>query len=184
MLPLQFFVSGKLDVLPEVVNFEDYCKSPMQEKFKVCNALFENIGLIDEFIDENPPDIPMRKLVAVSRWKKFVRGDFFIERYLKKHAVFITDDAEVYAVHGLTESPVDYFPKFTLPVRINAVLLPFQDKIVIDGFFLPYRVVFGSGIKSEMKEIYNSAKQKGKIIISLNNRFLFFSGSNLLSSIY
>ena len=167
MLPLQFFVNEKLGVLPEVLTFEDYCRAPMLEKFKVRNALFENIGLIDEFIDENPPDIPMRELAAVSRWKKFVRGDFFIERYLKNHAVFITDDAEVYAVHGLTESPADYFPKFTLPVRLNAVLLPFQDKIVIDGFFLPYRVVFGSGIKNELKEIYNSAKQKGKIITSL-----------------
>ena len=167
MLPLQFFVNEKLGVLPEVVTFEDYCKAPMQEKFKVRNALFENIGSIDEFIDENPPDIPMRELAAVSRWKKFVRGDFFIERYLKTHAVFITDDAEVYAVHGLTESPAEYFPKFTLPVRVNAVLLTFQDKIVIDGFFLPYRVVFGGGIKSELKEIYNSAKQKGEIITIL-----------------
>lgn len=167
MLPLQFFVNEKLGVLPEVLTFEDYCRASMQEKFKVRNALFENIGLIDEFIDENPPDIPMRELAAVSRWKKFVRGDFFIERYLKTHAVFISDDAEVYAVHGLTESSAEYFPKFTLPVRVNAVLLPFQDKIVIDGFFLPYRVVFGGEIKSELKEIYNSAKQKGKIIRSL-----------------
>lgn len=167
MLPLQFFVNEKLGVLPKIKSFEKYCKVSTQEKFEVRSALFENTALIDEFIDENPQDIPMKELAAVSKWKKFVKGDFFIERYLKDYAVFISDDEDVYAVYGLTESLAEYFPKFALPVRLGSVvLLPFQDKIVTDGFFMPYSVIFGGGIKSELKEIYLKAKRKGSIIKS------------------
>jgi hypothetical protein len=168
MLPLQFFVNEKLGVLPPVKTLEKYCKASMREKFEVRNALFENAGLIDDFIDENPPDIPMKHLTIVSRWKKFVKGDFYIERYLKDYAVFISDETEVYAVRGLTESLTEYFPKYALPIRLGAVvLLPFRDKIVTDGFFLPSPVIFGGGIKQELKEIYTEAKRKNKIVTSL-----------------
>jgi len=59
------------------------------------------------------------------------------------------------------------FPKFLLPSRVKTILLPFQDKIVYDGFLLPYQIIFGGGIKAELKEIYLKAKRKGKIITSL-----------------
>lgn len=167
MLPLQFFVNEKLGVLPKIKSFEKYIKVSMQEKFEVRNALFENVGLIDDFIDENPQDFPMKNLASISKWKKFVRNDFYIERYLKDCAIFISDTEVVYAVCGLTDSLDKYFPKYTLPLRINALLLPFQDKIVIDGFFLPYNVFFGGGIKRELKEIYGEAKRTGKIIKSV-----------------
>jgi len=167
MLPLQFFVNEKLGVLPKVKTFEKYCKVSTQEKFEVRNALFENITLADNFIDENPQNFPMKELSVVSEWKKFIKGEFFVERYLKNYAVFISDDNDVYAVCGLTDSLAEYFPKFALPVRLGTVvLLPFQDKIVTDGFFLPYRVIFGGGIRQELKEIYAEAKRKDKIIKS------------------
>jgi hypothetical protein len=107
----------------------------------------------------------MKELAAISKWKKFVRDDFFIERYLKDYAIFISDENEVFAVYGLTSALDEYFPKFALPVRLGKViLLPFQDKIITDGFFLPYRIIFGGGIKQELKEIYIKAKRKDKII--------------------
>jgi hypothetical protein len=66
-------------------------------------------------------------------------------------------------VRGLTDALDEYFPKFALPVRLSSVvLLPFLDKIVTDGFFKPYPVVFGGNIKFELKEIYLTAKQKNK----------------------
>jgi hypothetical protein len=167
MLPLQYFVNERLGVLPKIKSFEKYVEVSMQEKFAVRNALFENVELIDDFIDENPQDFPMKELAVISKWKKFVRGDFFIERYRKDFSVFISDEEEVYAVRGLTDSLDEYFPKYALPLRINALLLPFQEKIVIDGFFLPYSVYFGGGIKRELKEIYAAAKRKDKIIKNL-----------------
>ncbi len=168
MLPLQFFVNQKLGVLPKVKKFEKYVKVSMNDKFKVRNTLFENLDLMDEFIDENPHDIPLNELAAISKWKKFVAGDFYIERHLKNGSIFISDDEEVYEVVGLTTSLDEFFPKYTLPMRVgSATSIPFQNKVITDGFFVPYQIAFGGGIKGELKELYTEAKRKDKIIKTL-----------------
>jgi hypothetical protein len=168
MVPLQFFVNGKLGVLDNVKTLKDYEKIKIEEKFKIRNALFENTQLIDDFIDENPNDIPMKELAIVSKWKKFVKGEFYIERYLKNHAILIDEDDKVYAVISLTDSLDEFIPRYLLPQLVKTILLPFQDKIVHDGFLQPYQVYFGGNIKHELKEIYNKAKKSNKIITTLS----------------
>jgi len=167
MLALQFFANQKLKVLPEVSLAAKFKKISINKRYEVHAALFKNIRLIDDFIDENPEDFPMKNLAVISKWKNFVAGEFFIERYLKNHAIFVSDENQVYEVLSLTDALDENFPKFVLPVRVKTILLPFQAKIVYDGFLLPYRIVFGGGIKSELKEIYMKAKRTGKIISSL-----------------
>lgn len=139
----------------------------MQEKYKVRNALFENIHLIDEFIDENPDDLPMKELAHASKWKNFVKGEFYIERYLKNQAILIGEDNEVYGVIGLTDSIEELVPGYMLPQLVQTILLPFQGKIVHDGFLVPYQIYFGGNIKRELKDVYMNAKNKKKIISSL-----------------
>ncbi|MEK7723345.1 MAG: hypothetical protein AAB336_03275 [Acidobacteriota bacterium] len=164
MLPLQFFVNGKLGVLENIKTFKAYEKVKMQEKFKVRNALFENPQLIDEFIDENPNDIPMKELAHASKWKNFLKGEFYIERYLKNHAILIGEDNETYGVIGLTDSIEEFVPSFMLPQLVQTILLPFQGKIVHDGFLVPYQIYFGGNIKRELKDVYMNAKKRNKII--------------------
>ena len=120
ILPLQFFANRKLGVLPKVKTFAIYCDISLQEKFEVRNALFANPHLLDEFIDENPHDIPLPELAIISTWKKFVPGEFYIERYLKDYAVFISEDERAYAVSGLTTALDESFPKYFLQVEIIA----------------------------------------------------------------
>jgi len=167
MLALQFYANEKLKVLPKISSPSKFGKISLQERYEVHTAFFENIGLIDNFIDENPEDFPMKDLAVISKWKNFVKGEFFIERYLKNHAIFVSEENQVYEVLSLTDALDENFPKFLLPVRVKTILLPFQGRIVYDGFLLPYRVVFGGGIKSELKEIYMKKKRTGKIFSSL-----------------
>lgn len=167
MLPLQFFVNQKFGILTDVESFIDYKNASFGEKFKVRNKLFENTNLIDEFIDENPNDIPLKELSIVSGWKRFVAGDFFVERHLKSFSVFISQDDKVYSVLGLTDSLDNIFPDYFLPQLASAILLPFQDKIVSDGFFTANQIYFSGNIKRELKDIYNLAKKKNKIIQTL-----------------
>lgn len=51
----------------------------------------------------------------------------------------------------------------SLPIMLNATLIPFKDKIISDGLVIPYSVCFGKGYSSEFKNIYLTAK-KNKII--------------------
>jgi hypothetical protein len=57
--------------------------------------------------------------------------------------------------------------KSYLPLNIYTTLLPFKDKIIYDGIFKSRNILFGGGIKGELKEIYMSAKQCNRIIESL-----------------
>jgi len=168
MLPLLAHVNRKLELYPEALAREDFEEISFEDKAVVREGLYENINLIDSFIDENPEDLPMKQLTIVSRWKNFVRGDFYIERYLKKHAVLISDENKVYAVLGLRNSLDEMIPREALPIRVQTVLLPFQDEIVYDGFIAPYRVFFGSGIAEDLKHVYLKAKKRETIIYSLD----------------
>lgn len=108
----------------------------------------------------------MKELAIVSKWKKFIKTEFYIERYLKNHAILIDDDNKVYGVIGLTDSLEEFVPSFMLPQLVKTILLPFQDKIVHDGFLQPYQIYFGGNIKGELKDVYMKAKKKNKIITS------------------
>ena len=99
-----------------------------------------------------------------------MQGKFHIERYLKKHAIFIAEDSTVYAVSGLYQGFDEMTHKSYLPLLCETVLLPFKGKMVYDGLIKSYSVHFGGGIKSSLKDTYMRAKQNGKIIESLESK--------------
>ncbi len=79
--------------------------------------------------------------------EKFINGNFFIERTLKKYAIFINEETEdVYGVLGLYDSLEEIIPKNMFPVYVKAILLPLKDKIVYDGLLQTYSLFFGKGI--------------------------------------
>jgi hypothetical protein len=54
-----------------------------------------------------------------------------------------------------------------LPVWVEAVLLPFKGRIIYDGLLISRNIMFGSGIRGNLNETYQAAKQAGNIIESL-----------------
>jgi hypothetical protein len=167
MWALQFFVNQKLEILEDVSSLEDYIACSTDRKMEVRNALYDNKKLIDLFVEENPRNFSEEMLSIVSGWKNFVAGEFHIERYLKKYAVFIRE-TDVYGVLSLHQEFEDMVPRSRLPLYVRAVLLPFQGKIVYDGLFENYNIFFGGGIKRSLKEVYMRAKQNHRIIESFD----------------
>ena len=80
MWSLQSYVNLKLIIHPKIIMVEEYQKLPSSEKLSVRNALYDNIELIDEYLKDNPQNFSEEELEIVKSWKKFQRGDFFIER--------------------------------------------------------------------------------------------------------
>jgi hypothetical protein len=167
MFSLQNYVNLKLGIIPEIKTLDEYQKIPSSEKLTVREALYDKIELVDSYLAENPQDFSDEELEIVKSWKKFERGNFFIERLLKKHAIFIGDE-KVYAVLALYDSFEDVLPFVSLPYYAKAVLLPFKGRIIYDGQLQWYSVMFGSGIKFDLKETYMAAKQNNKIIDSFD----------------
>ena len=167
MWALQTYVNLKLELLPDIASVEDYQMLSTSEIFTVRDKLYGNIELIDSYLEENPQDLSKEELEIVKSWKKFQRGDFIIERLLKKYAVFIGGE-KVYGVLALHETFDEVLPDLRLPYYAEAVLLPFKGKIIYDGLLNSYAVSFGGGIKSDLKETYMAAKQNGMIIESFD----------------
>lgn len=171
MWELQFFVKEQLGMLPEVRDIASYREGcSFEEKAQVRDALYDNPQLIKKFVQENPSGLTAEELAIVSGWQQFVRGEFFIERMLKKYAIFIpgSDDKRVYGVLGLYQSLDEIIHPSQLPLALKAVLLPFKGKIIYDGLFNAYNVYFGSNYTADLKERYLVAKQNNRIVESLD----------------
>jgi len=164
MWGLQFYANEQRQILPSVQSVEEYAKLPSSDKIQVRDALWENPGLIDAYVRANPAGLSAEGLDLVGKWKRFVRGTFYVFRLLKKHAIFIGENSQVYGVLGLYESLEEVFYGRPLPVMVQAVLLPFKGQIVYDGLLKWYNIFFGGGIRADLKEEYLAAKQNGRII--------------------
>ncbi|MDD4180371.1 MAG: hypothetical protein PHE87_01955 [Victivallaceae bacterium] len=166
MWELHLYVNRKLKIYPEVQSFYDYVGLAQELKIKVRGALFEDTKIIDSFVRENPHNYSKEELDIVLSWKNFIKGRFFIERLLQKHAIFMNDD-EVFAVLGLTQEIDELINPYNLPQYIEAILLPFKGQIVYDSFFAVWPASFGGGVKRDLKEKYSRAKQNNRIIDTL-----------------
>ena len=168
MWALQFYVNVKLNLHVNINNVHEYAGIANEKKVRVRDALFDDIGIVDDFVQENPEGFTEPDLMIVREWKNFVRGNFFIERVLKRYAVFI-QDSTVYGVKSVSEDLDALAALKRLPLYIHAVLLPFKGKIIHDGFMNFGNMYFGSGIKSSLRENYMAAKQNGRIIETLES---------------
>jgi hypothetical protein len=141
---------------------------PLSEVAKIREALWADDALRETFIAENPAALPPADLEIVSSWRSRVAGNFFVLRHLKKYTVFLDEatPARAYGVRGLV-SPLEEVIGPYLPVRVKAVLLPFEDTITYDSILAPYPIMFGGGIRRSLDVAYRDAQERGGIITSL-----------------
>lgn len=169
MWTVQHYVNAQTHLVPNVETPEAYKRLDSQEKMKVRAALYANLTLLEQFVSTNPAGLSPDELRIVENWKRFVAGKFYVFRFLKRYSVFISAGrpARVYSVLGLYDDLEDVVGGFPLPVLAEAVLLPFKGRIIYDGVLMPYSVMFGAGIRGDLNEIYQRAKQNDAIIETL-----------------
>lgn len=140
-----------------------------RKKAKIRNKLMDNTDLISSFVKENPFDLSQGELEILWNWKEnMVKGGFYVARYLKNYAVFLTSDEPLiaYGVHPL-RTDFEKVIGSRLPIMVEAVLLPFKGKIVYDGFIRRQNIVLMGEIRKAIKSDYLEAKSKHGIITSL-----------------
>lgn len=166
MWKLQYFVNRKCGFHPDIASFKEYASLDSKTKLSARDELWKNSDHITAYAQENPDDLPHKELQIIANWTRFVKGKFMILRHLKKGSIFIKDDT-VYSVHGILDPLEEVMPAYALPQMVEAVLLPFKGQITYDGLLMGYRVHFGGGIRSNLNETYNIAKQKQRIVYTL-----------------
>jgi hypothetical protein len=171
MWAAQHYVNHRLGLVAGVKTVEAYANSPQDGKIKVRDALYQHIELLDDFASQNPAHLTPDELRIVQSWRRHhLAGEFYVFRYLKRHAIFIASKTPlVYAVLGLNDPIEAVLGWRPTPVYVQAVLLPFKGVIIYDGLLAPYNIYFGAGIRGDLNELYQRAKQNGAILESLGH---------------
>ena len=165
---LLFYGNQELKVVKDVPSVDVFMELPTEDKIKVRDALYERLDLIDAFVNSNPLRFSDEELDIILSWKNLVTGTFQLFRYLKKYAIFLDDSSPMraYGVLALMDNFEDILGS-SLPIMLQAVLLPFKGQIIYDGFLSPYRIYFGGGIRRSLNAEYQAAKSRYGIITSL-----------------
>ena len=167
MWKLQFYVNQKRGFHKDISSMTEYANLPTEKKLKARAALWETPELIETYLQDNPDALAPDQLQIVQKWRGFIKGSFFILRHLKKGSIFIGKDDKVYAVHGIQDPLEEVIPSYALPQMVEGILLPFKGKITYDGLLSGYSIHFGGGIRSNLNRLYMVAKQKNRIIATL-----------------
>jgi len=165
---LLVYVNKKFDIVKSINSPEDFKRFPIGEINKLRDRLYKHPELINSFVTENPLNFSTSELNIIRGWKDFVKGKFLIFRYLKNYTIFLDPDEppKAYGVFALNSTFEEMVGPY-LPIMVEAVLLPFNDKIMYDSIFVPYRITFGSGIRRSFNDAYQKAKSRFGIITSL-----------------
>lgn len=166
--PLLVYAKKKFNIVRSTTSPEDLKKFPLEEINKLRDRLYEHPELIDLFVGENPLDFSTNELKIINSWENFVKGKFIIFHYLKNYTIFLDEGtpSKAYGVLALNTPFKDMFGP-TLPIMVEAVLLPFNDKIIYDSIFLRYSIIFGGGVRRSFNDAYQEAKSRFGIITSL-----------------
>ena len=141
---------------------------PADELKGLANALWNNIGLIDEYLKDEGKTLPEDHQNIIRGWKRAISGRFILERHLKNGSILISSDNNcVYQVRGIKSSFDEMFFGWHLPVIMDATLIPFRNVIICDGLLIPLRIYVGSGIAKSLKESYMTAKRQREIRTAL-----------------
>lgn len=166
---LMLFVNQRLTVIPEKpATPEEFGVLPPEVRLKVRDALNKRLDLIESFVAENPAQLTDDELDIVRSWRHLVAGRFYIFRELKKYSVLLTATSPViaYGVVALSQ-PFEDLTGPHLPVLVETVLLPFNDKIVYDGLMSSFNISFGGGVRRRLNESFKEAKERHGIVASL-----------------
>src|SRR6266550_2922873 len=130
---------------------------PLADVLPLRNALWADDELLETFISLNPAGLSPADLQLVASW-----------RYREKNTVFLTESSptRAYGVLGLA-SPLEEITGGQSPLRVQAVLLPFEDHIIYDSLLEPYAIFFGPGIRASLNEQYRNIQEREGIITTL-----------------
>jgi hypothetical protein len=166
---LLHYVNSQLQLVPDFPAVPGEQEISPEIATQIRDALWANDALREQFIADNPAQLSAADLALVASWQYRISGSFYIFRSLQHYTVFLSDTtpAHAYGVLGLV-SPIEETLPLPLPVLAQAVLLPFEDRIIYDSLLTSYNVMFGSGYRSGLQERYRNLQEREGIITSLS----------------
>lgn len=164
---LLYFTAKRFNILKTATSLKEFKKLPLSKKYE-CRQLFnKQATILEEFIKQYSQKLSDEQFKILEGFRRRIPDSYFIVlKCLTKYAIFIdNDNKKVYGILALSNPFTDFFDDF--PVLIKTTILPFNGKIIYDGF-LETQAYLGPNITIEYNEIYKEAKRNRQIITSLD----------------
>jgi len=127
--------------------------------------LWSEDALREQFLADGAADLGAAERELIASWKHRVAGSFVLLKHLQKHSIFMSK--EVFGVLGLY-SPLAELIR-AVPAYVQAVLLPFEGRIIIDGIISSpgVQLHFGAGMRRTFEAQYAEARARSVIRTTL-----------------
>lgn len=169
---LLVYANQRGKIVSDVKTVADLERCPMDEIGQISDYLYDSSEVLTEYCRDNPKRLADDDLVQVKSWQHFIKGNFYLWRLLKKHAIFLTDQepSRAFGVLSLTQ-PFDevmgVYDSRDLPIYLNTVLLPWKGEITYSGLLGAHPITFGAGIRHDINTMYRQARAECGIITTL-----------------
>ena len=165
-------VNTEYDIVNGIETYDDLREREDAELRPIRNCLYEEDTeqLIADFVAENPADIPDDELETVEQWTDYAFGEFVVVRHLAEYAVFLDweEPPQAFGVKAAHTPFSAHWEEKALPLLVSqTALLPFEGKIIIDGWLAIRPIVFGGSISTDIDDAYEEAKHRFGIIETL-----------------
>ena len=138
-----------------IVDLESQSKAAL-----VAETLWDSVGIIDDFVRENPFDLPKRFLDTALAWKDALTGSFVFAGHEDGRALLMGDE-DVFAVAGIQLEPSELLSEW--PDVGRTTLLPFDDLIVYDGMLNVLGIEFGPEVAASAQADFKERRAKGLV---------------------
>ena len=127
--------------------------------------LWAEDALRERFLTDGAANLGSAERELIASWKHRVAGSFVLFKHLQKHSIFMSKD--VFGVLGLY-SPLPELVR-AVPAYVQAVLLPFEGRIIIDGIVSSpgVQLHFGAGMRRTFAAQYAEARARSEIRTAL-----------------
>ena len=138
---------------------------PVAVAHPIRSALWADDRIRERYLAERGAALAPEVRELISSWKHRKSGRFILFKHLRSHSIFMSD--EVFGVIGLYSPIAELVP--AVPAYVEAVLLPFGNRIVIDGILSSpgVQLMFGSGMRRAFGQQYEKARARSQIRTSL-----------------
>jgi hypothetical protein len=164
--PLLTFANDKLALIENLPRSQGKGHVNPSDAIKLRDALWATPNLFEEFLAANPADLDTDDLEICASWEHRLRGDFTLLKHLSKYSLLMAQDSRVYGVLGLMSSLDEILP-YAPPNYIGATIMPYKDRLVIDGLLTMPSILFGGGIRADLKLALRDVEESYGLITAL-----------------
>lgn len=163
--PLLAWVNDKKHVVPSFPTPTPDRPIPLPIANPVRLVLWADDGLREQFLVECGSALASAERELIASWQHRVGGQFIVFKHLRSHSIFMNKD--VFGVVGIY-SPLAELVR-SVPAYVDAFLLPFGERIIIDGILTSpgVQLSFGAGMRRVFEKQYAEARDQSQIRTSL-----------------